>query len=485
LSTSAACAPLLHPPFGYPALAGGLRRARARGKSILVSSTVAVPALDPLALYAAGSAEERVYWSHPDAAAEGAPARSLAGVGAAWSVTASVDRFQAVRRAWQDLLKEAVVEGAEQAPAWGAGPLALGGFSFDPVRASTPVWQEFAPARFVLPRFTLAARDGQAWLTSNLLLGPMDDADRLASEQDLAARTLLAAAAAVPDPGSRSAPAAGLTPPVDLVPAEAWQDMVASMARDIRQGRFAKVVLARQARVTSHQALSSTATLAALRRAYPGSFVFAFARGLGQRAFLGATPERLVRLRAGLVETSALAGSSRRGASPAEDAQLGETLLRDTKELAEHAVVTEMLRQTLAPLCHDLSLPEGPVLLRLATVQHLFTPIQGRLRNGQTILDLVERLHPTPAVGGTPREGALSAIREREQLDRGWYAGPVGWLDGQGEGEFAVAIRSALLDGARREALLFAGCGIVADSQPEREYAESRLKMQAMLSALR
>jgi isochorismate synthase len=276
--------------------------------------------------------------------------------------------------------------------------------------------------------------------------------------------------------------------PVDALPPEEWQAIVERTAGEIRQGRFAKVVLARQASVpAADAAFDAPATLAALRATYGGGFVFAFTfpEAGADRTFLGATPERLVHLHDQIVETSSLAGSIRRGATPEEDDALGAALLQDEKELTEHAVVAEMLRDALAPLCRGLSVPYPPTLLRLANVQHLFTPIQGALRNGQTILDLVERLHPTPAVGGFPSREALAIIREREQLDRGWYAGPVGWLDAEDEGEFAVAIRSALLDASRREALLFAGCGIVGHSNAAAEYAESRLKMQAMLSALR
>ena len=177
-----------------------------------------------------------------------------------------------------------------------------------------------------------------------------------------------------------------------------------------------------------------------------------------------------------------LAGSIRRGKTPAEDARLGQTLLDSAKDRAEHAVVVRALGEALGETCDRLQVSDTPSLLKLGHIQHLCTPITGHLANGHTLLDLVERLHPTPAVGGRPREAALRLIRACEGLDRGWYAGPVGWLDAQGEGEFAVALRSALLHG--NTATLFAGCGIVADSDPEREYAESRLKLKPMLTAL-
>jgi isochorismate synthase len=208
--------------------------------------------------------------------------------------------------------------------------------------------------------------------------------------------------------------------------------------------------------------------------------VFAVVRG--GRWFLGATPERLVRVRHGEVSAMALAGSAPRGQSPEDDRRFGEALLASAKDRVEHAIVVEMVRHSLSGACDAVSVAEAPALLKVSNVQHLHTPIAARLRGGSTIFDLIERLHPTPAVGGVPRAAALDWLRRREGLDRGWYAGPIGWIDGRHEGEFAVAIRSALL--SRDEALLYAGCGIVAGSDPDAEYGESQLKLRAVLAAL-
>ena len=157
-------------------------------------------------------------------------------------------------------------------------------------------------------------------------------------------------------------------------------------------------------------------------------------------------------------------------------------LLADPKERREHVLVVEAVRQALLPLCQELWAPPSPQVLRTPHVQHLHTPIEGRLREGTGLLEVVARLHPTPAVGGAPQKAALALIDACETFDRGWYAGPVGWLDGSGDGEFVVAIRSALLRG--REAHLYAGCGILPDSDPRREEQESLLKLKAMLTAL-
>jgi isochorismate synthase len=266
----------------------------------------------------------------------------------------------------------------------------------------------------------------------------------------------------------------------DVLPAEAWQAVVLSLVEDMREDDLEKVVLARECRVRGRRPFHPSRVLDRLRADYPGCFVFAVARG--QRCFLGASPERLVRLRDGAVSATCLAGSIARGATPEEDAQLGAALLASAKDRAEHAIVVRALCDALAGAGVALGPVGPPDLMKVRNVQHLCTPVIGRVGGGRTTLELVERLHPTPAVGGYPREAALRLIREREGMDRGWYAGPVGWMDAGGEGELTVAIRSALLRGP--EASLFAGCGIVAGSDPEREYAESCLKLRPMLAAL-
>jgi isochorismate synthase len=180
---------------------------------------------------------------------------------------------------------------------------------------------------------------------------------------------------------------------------------------------------------------------------------------------------------------TALAGSFPRGATVGDDQALGAQLLASAKERHEHAVVVRNIRSVLADLCMRIEAPATPTLMKMRNVQHLFTPVTAQLRGNSSVLTLVERLHPTPAVGGWPREVALAFLREHEELDRGWYAAPIGWLDANGDGEFAVALRSALVDGT--SATLFAGCGIVADSDPQSEYQETLLKLRPMLNALR
>ena len=255
---------------------------------------------------------------------------------------------------------------------------------------------------------------------------------------------------------------------------------MAAVERDIDSGVVEKLVLAREVRAHADGPLAWGTVLRRLKDRYDACTTFAFARD--DSCFLGSTPERLVRLTGRAVRADSVAGTAPRGETEDEDRALGHALLNDKKERKEHALVVTAVRDALEPCCAELNIQERPGLLTMPNVQHLYTPVEGMLRDDLHVLDLVARLHPTPAVGGVPQQAASSLIQAYEPFDRGWYAGPVGWFDGRGDGEFVVAIRSALL--RERDALLYAGCGIVEGSDPEREYAESRLKLEPMLWAL-
>jgi isochorismate synthase len=202
----------------------------------------------------------------------------------------------------------------------------------------------------------------------------------------------------------------------------------------------------------------------------------------GDATFLGASPELLVGVSHRVVRAQGLAGSAPRGASAEADEELGRALLHSAKDRIEHEIVVRALREGLAPLTDDVRAPNQPGLLRLPNIQHLATEVRASARAGTDVLALVERLHPTPAVCGWPTADARRVIAEHERFDRGWYAGPVGWVDAAGDGEFAVALRSALVRGAR--AWLFAGAGIMGDSQPGDELAEIGLKFRPLTGAL-
>jgi isochorismate synthase len=261
---------------------------------------------------------------------------------------------------------------------------------------------------------------------------------------------------------------------------EDWNRLVGLFAGAVGRGRIDKVVLARRVDLVARIELDVPNALRRLAASAPESTIYAFRRA--GRTFLGATPERLVWTDGREFRTAAVAGSIERGATAAEDAAFAANLLASDKDREEHAVVVAAIAEGLAPITERLEIAPGPTVMELRHVQHLVTPIEGTLREQAGLLSLAGRLHPTPAVGGEPRDLALPLIDEHEGFDRGWYAGPIGWLGADGDGEMWVALRCGVVE--RTRASLFAGCGIVADSDPEREWDESRIKLRAVVSAL-
>ena len=253
-------------------------------------------------------------------------------------------------------------------------------------------------------------------------------------------------------------------------------DAVAAAVGRITSGALRKVVLARDVFATAGGPIDARILLGRLAARYPDCFTFACAN------LVGATPELLVRRVGGEVTALILGGTSPRGATPAEDAELGAALLASAKNTEEHAYAVASVRDALGPLCADLDIPSRPSLLKLANVHHLGTAVSGTLAADRSVLSLAGALHPPAAVCGTPAEAALELIRELEHMERGRYAGPVGWVDANGNGEFGIALRCAELDG--RRARLFAGCGIVADSDPAAEVAETEVKFLPMRQSL-
>jgi menaquinone-specific isochorismate synthase len=458
----------------------GVHSAHRQGRSLLVSYSKPVPAVATLQFFE--RARQRnlcaTFWERSE------DNFSLAGAGAALALEAhDTERFEKVEKQWQDFIEGALIE-REAAPAdlWGIGPALFGGFSFEDEPEPAPQWQYFPAALLRLPQVQLASRSDGCYLTLNALVDEFTD-------PAIEAEYLLKLSYQLTEPFSSEAlaeaTAAKNTPKgklEDVKPALEWQELVSRAVREIGQGYFEKVVLAREVRLAAHEPFKVALALERLRQTYPAATIFAIADG--QKCFLGATPERLVRLCEGEVRTVALAGTFPRGQTEQEDRQLGQELLDSPKNRHEHAIVVQMLRTALEKVCSHIWVDSEPHLLKLPNVQHLFTPVLGRLNSQApaSVLRLLKALHPTPAMGGFPHKAALSWLHKNEGLARGWYASPVGWVDSRGEGEFVVAIRSALVDGA--EARLFAGCGIVEDSDPETEYSESCLKLRPMINAL-
>ena len=359
-------------------------------------------------------------------------------------------------------------------------PLAFGGFSFSGrVGRGEVRWEGWADGRLVIPETIVwqKGRDRGLVFTQRKRRGErVDNVCEMALERQEGLRRELRRA------GDRQSDPAQAGLDSRHGDGEAWRGLVAMATEAISAGQMQKVVLARGVELTppAGQVFDTTATLRKLRAEHPGAFVFCTgdkARG----CFLGATPELLVRLEGRQVRTDVLAGTAPRGESPERDQDLGMSLLDSAKDRHEHALTVNAIEAALEPLCKPLNVGDTD-LRKLKEVQHLSTPIEGVLNAPTNVLALVEALHPTPAVGGLPRERALDWIDGSEALERGWYAGPVGWVGTRGQGSFAVAIRSALVKPAG--AYAFVGAGIVSASDPTLEWRETGLKLETISGAL-
>ncbi len=353
----------------------------------------------------------------------------------------------------------------------------IGGFAFGERGEGSHIWSDFPGARLVVPQVLIQNDGSEALLRVTIQVEPRSSAGDVERQmRDLFAR----ARDWVNAPLSVNANQTGVS--IESFPSRtSWESSVATAGALIRQGLLDKVVLAREARLLSETPFFPCSTLWRLRRFDSAATLFAM-QSAGSW-FLGASPERLVRLRDNRVDVTCLAGSIGMGRSEDERRRLASRLLASAKDRDEHEIVVRSTMSALAEVCEDVTRLAGtPRVAAARTVQHLETPVSAQMCDAGSVLDLVERLHPTPAVGGYPTARALSIMRELEEIDRGWYAGPFGWTALDGSGDFAVAIRSALLSG--RTASAFAGSGIVADSVPAAEYEETSLKLRPMLSAL-
>lgn len=465
-------------------LSRAAERARTNRRRVLVSMVERVLPTDPLsALERAAQAAAtdlamakltvtRMYWTRPD------DGFALAGLGAAVTLTPEgADRFATIDREWITLIDDALIDDPSGGTP-GAGPTLMGGFAFDPEGPRTELWRDFPAAHLIVPQLQVVLAGTDCWLTTTVLVGadgqPGIDPAILVCLRD----EILGSDRGDAEP-TASVDADDTITCIDTRDASDWRETVRDAVTAIGAGRLDKVVLAREVRASGPHDFDVMTALRQLRSEHPTCYVFGFWHG--DSAFVGATPERLVRVDGRDVQASSLAGSAPRGETQQADTEHAGQLLASAKDRTEHEIVRRALRTGLERLCDDVTAADEPALLSLPHVHHLHTAVHARLRTGHTLLQLVAQLHPTPAVGGAPRNAALRFIREHEKMDRGWYAAPIGWLQ-RDRGEFAVALRSALITGP--DAVLFAGCGIVADSDPDEEYAESLLKLRPMEAAL-
>jgi salicylate biosynthesis isochorismate synthase len=403
---------------------------------------------------------------------------ALAGLGEAVGLqSAGPQRFATVAEGWRALAAAAVTDPAED-PSEG-GPLAMGGFAFAPDGGRAPHWEDFEPASLSVPEVLLTRREHRGQRSVRMTLAA------LASPDDVPAQLLARLQRRLGQLRSRPLPLLDPSPAgrfrvASAMPPEHYEDAVQRAVELIGAGALKKIVLAREVQVHAPREYDPAAVFGVLRDEFSSCFVFCVGRG--DATLIAASPELLVRREGQRVSTLALAGSTRRSADPAVDDHLGEQLLRDGSYREEHAIVARRIERLLRPHAVWVTAAPEPELVRIANIQHLATPIRAQLAAPIEALELAGVMHPTPAVGGEPLRAAAPLIPALEGLDRGWYSGPVGWTDAAGDGEFCVALRCALLRGG--VARCFAGNGIVRDSEPAAELAETEIKLQALLPLL-
>lgn len=357
------------------------------------------------------------------------------------------ERFAEADTWWRELAGRSVVRDEVGVP--GSGLVAFGTFTFDDAADGSTL---------VVPEVVVGRRDGVSWIT---VIGTA-----LGSPPTL-------------EPAASPRPTGTVTFTDAEVDAEAWTRVVATAVERIQSGGLDKVVLSRAVDAALEEPLDVRAPLGRLARDYPGCWTFHV------DGFFGATPEMLVRLERGLVTSRVLAGTIRRTGDDDHDLSLAASLARSSKDLEEHEYAVRSVVDALTPHCSSTNVPESPYVLHLPNVMHLATDVTAVIRDETTALTLAAALHPSAAVGGTPTEAAVRLIAEIEGLDRGRYAGPVGWIGASGDGEWGIGLRSAQVCETGRTVRLFAGCGIVADSVPADELAESRAKLIPVVDALR
>ena len=356
------------------------------------------------------------------------------------------DRFKQARTWWNQQLSEFKIQNNVHGS--GTGPVLFTSFSFDPQQSSV----------LVIPEIILAKRGNKSWVT---WIGDsrQPDFSKLHS----------------------TTPSGEISWDGGSIPEGKWREQVSYAIKSIKEGRLEKVVLARDQIARSNQPIDTRSILQRLEIDYPSTWLF-LVDGL-----IGATPELLVRLSKSLVTSRVLAGTIQKTGNEDRDLALAASLAKSSKDLEEHEYAVRSVADALEPFCSSTNVPESPFVLHLSNVMHLATDVTGVLNDSAKqadIFTLIEQLHPTAAVCGTPTDVAKQLINDLEKMNRGRYAAPVGWIDANGDGEIAIALRCGLLLEDKKSIRIFAGCGIVAGSDPETEFAESQAKLMPMRTAL-
>lgn len=370
-----------------------------------------------------------------------------------------------------------------QPPRW------FGGFAFASGPRQGP-WQNWPDAQLILPRLSWTSVQNRTWLTVNLAADPAQNPQETVARAVAAYESLRTGSGdgescgldRIPQTAARHLTREVTSQPPWRVDLEhgTFVSGVEQCVAEICAGEYEKVVLARREQIKGTSRADLSSAVRALEQVYPDSFTYVLRQG--DDWFVGASPEQLVRVVNGELQADCLAGTAPRGRDEESDEKFAQGLLNSAKNRHEHAIVKTWIFDRLADVTSEIHASDAPSLRKLTNVQHLHTPIRGRLYDSVSVLDVAARLHPTPAVAGVPQGTAMEAVLRRESFDRGWYAGGVGWADAEGNGEFFVALRSALL--LKTEAWLYAGAGIVNASNGEEEWAETELKLAPMRTAL-
>ncbi|MGX7420348.1 isochorismate synthase [Carnobacterium gallinarum] len=434
---------------------------------ILISYVIELEEIDAMTLFKKGSSlyqGTRIFWQNPQ------KTLTMAGIG-------QTEIFQSEnnRQSYQELTqfkRELMIQTVSNHQVLGTGALFVGGFPFDSHVETTSEWQEFKKAYFSLPTYLVTETPTQTFSTFNFYVTEsnlIEETQRIFSNWQILINQ--------PIPLEHQSSIVSKTE----LATEEWLQAVEETVEAIKQdSELKKVVLSRQMLLQHQTKVDTNTVLEKLKATQQNSYFFVLENG--EKTFIGATPERLLSVEGNQFYSACVAGSAPRGATPSEDEKIGSALLADHKNVHEHHLVVEMISQTMKQFSENIRLSGAPTLLKNRDIQHLFLTLTGTRKLGIPFLSAVQMMHPTPALGGVPTDLALAIIRQKEPYNRGFYGAPIGWIDAADQGEFAVGIRSALITGS--QSLLFAGCGIVADSQPNEELIETGIKFQPMLRAL-
>lgn len=445
--------------------------AQAKGHFQIASISLAVKHIAPLAVLQSIYEPGELHCYLERAADDEAVAAAEAVVQARFD---GPERFAQVKAFADEILENTIAVG-DLSEAF-TGPHFFTAFSFDD---SVGDGAAFPAATVFLPRWQVSRSKGKYGAVANLKIEADTDIDSLVMRVWGAYRKF-GAFDYTPDRVANEASAPVVKTRRELAP-DRYSSAVEAALKSIRAGRYEKIVLARGVELVADQPWQPLDTLNRLRERFSGCFTFSFAGG-DARSFIGATPERLLQIRDGRLLTEAIAGSAPRGKTAGEDAGFARGLLESQKDLHEHVCVRDSILRRLEKVGVDGRAEATPQLLPLANVQHLRTRIEAKVGESVHLLDILPEMHPTPAVGGSPRGAAVPCIADLEQIERGLYAGVVGWFNHLNEGEMVVGIRSAMIDGS--SARLYAGAGIVEGSDPEKEKRETEIKLRALLDVL-